>query len=182
MNEMMPTCPPQHEVRRRIERIESKIYVISGQKVMLDRDLASLYGVETKQLKRQVKRNLERFPEAYMFQLTLGEYQILRRQFGTLSWGEHAKYLPYAFTEHGVAMLSAVLNSRQAIKVSIMIINTFIRLRHSLIGHNELARQVAALEKITGKHDIEIGGIIKLLKKLMEPVRTEVIGFELRNK
>jgi len=160
-----------------IERIENRIYLIRGQKVMLDRDLANLYGAETKQLKRQVKRNIERFPAAFMFQLTPEEYRNLRCQIGALSWGGHAKYLPYAFTEHGVAMLSAVLNSPQAIKVSIMIINTFIRLRRSFASQKELAAQVAELKKIASKHDIEIGGIVKILKKLMEPVRTNAIGF-----
>ncbi len=98
------------------ETIISKIYYIRGQKVMLDNDLAELYQVETKQLKRQVKRNIDRFPEDFMFELTTDEYEILRSQIGTLSHGAHTKYLPFAFTEQGVSMLSGVLNSPIAIK------------------------------------------------------------------
>jgi hypothetical protein len=100
------------------EIISSKIYFIRQQKVMLDNDLAELYNVETKQLKRQVRRNIERFPEDFMFELTQNENEILRSQFGTLKRGEHSKYLPMAFTEQGVAMLSSVLNSPTAIKVN----------------------------------------------------------------
>ena len=100
--------------------IESKIFIIRGKKVMLDKDLAVLYGVETKMLNRAVKRNLERFPEDFMFQLTKEEYvELLRYQFGTLKRGEHSKYLPYVFAENGVAMLSSVLNSKRAIQVNI---------------------------------------------------------------
>lgn len=96
--------------------IESKIFIIRGKKVMLDRDLAILYGVETKMLNRAVKRNIERFPEDFMFQLMKEEYvELLRYQFGTLKRGQHSKYLPYVFTENGVAMLSSVLNSKRAI-------------------------------------------------------------------
>src|SRR5258708_16750220 len=101
------------------EFILNQIYYVRGHKAMLDTDLAALYEVETKQLKRQVRRNAERFPEDFMFELTLKEYQSLRSQFGTLKRGEHAKYIPMAFTEQGVAMLSSVLNSKRAIKVNI---------------------------------------------------------------
>lgn len=97
------------------EQIERVIVLISGHKVMLDRDLAELYGVEVKQLKRQVKRNQDRFPADFMFELSKGEYDALRSQFGTLKRGEHSKYLPYAFTEQGVAMLSSVLRSTRAV-------------------------------------------------------------------
>jgi len=160
-----------------IERVESRIYLIRGQKVMLDRDLAELYCVETKHLNRQVRRNLSRFPAEYMFRLTDKEKAEVVTNWHHLRSLKFSHQLPYAFTEHGVAMLSAVLNSPRAIKVSVMIINTFIRLRRMFAGQKELARQVAALEKITAKHDIEIGGIVKLLKKLMEPVQTNAIGF-----
>jgi hypothetical protein len=106
--------------------IESRIHSIRDQKVMLDRDLAELYGVETKQLKRAVRRNIERFPDDFMFELTKEEYEILRCQFGTLSWGAHAKFLPFAFTENGVAMLSGVLNSPRAVQVNIQIMRAFL--------------------------------------------------------
>ena len=108
----------------------SKIYYVRNQKVMLDEDLAELYEVETKQLKRQVRRNSDRFPEDFMFELTFKEYEGLRSQFGTLKGkGEHSKYVPMAFTEQGVAMLSSVLNSPRAIKVNIQIIRIFTRMR-----------------------------------------------------
>jgi len=107
-----------------IERIEAKILLIRGQKIMLDKDLAELYGVETKVLIQAVKRNIERFPEDFMFQLTKEEFEILRSQFVTSSWGGR-RYLPYAFTEHGILMLSSVLNSERAILVNIQIMRTF---------------------------------------------------------
>ena len=104
-----------------VERIENKILLIRGQKVMLDKDLAGLYGVETKRLKEQVKRNLERFPHDFMLELTKEENDSLRSQNATLKRGGHSKYLPYAFTEHGVLMLSSVLNSKKAIQVNIQL-------------------------------------------------------------
>lgn len=158
-----------------IERIENKIFLIRGQKVMLDRDLAELYGVPTKRLNEQVRRNLKRFPEDFMFQLTKDEVNSLifhsgnsRSQFATLKRGQNIKYFPYAFTEHGVAMLSAVLNSEQAVKVSILIIKTFVRLRQILASHKELARKVEELERKYGKHELEITAVFKVLKKLMQ--------------
>jgi phage regulator Rha-like protein len=111
------------------DTLVNKIYFIRGQKVMIDRDLAELYGVETKQLKRQVNRNIERFPADFMFELTKEEYLVLRCQTGTLKQGGHAKFLPYAFTEQGVAMLSSVLASKQAIAVNIQIIRVFTKMR-----------------------------------------------------
>ena len=120
------------------EIVLNKIYYIRGQKVMLDRDLAELYGVETKQLKRQVNRNLAIFPVDFMFELTTNKYESLRSQFGTLKRGEHSKFLPMVFTEQGVAMLSSVLNSERAIKVNIQIIRIFTRIRQMLMDNTEL--------------------------------------------
>ncbi len=114
------------------EVIVTKIYFVRGMKVMLDRDLAELYQVETKQLKRQVKRNLDRFPEDFMFELTKKEYDFLRSQIGTLKRGAHPKYLPIVFTEQGVSMLSSVLNSKQAINVNIQIMRIFTKVRQML--------------------------------------------------
>ena len=114
------------------EFIMSKILLIRDQKVMIDSDLARLYGVETKQLKRQVRRNFDRFPDDFMFELTKSEFEILRSQFGTIKQGEHSKYLPMVFTEQGVAMLSSVLNSPAAIKVNIEIIRVFTKIRKVL--------------------------------------------------
>jgi phage regulator Rha-like protein len=130
-----------------VEMIERKIYFVRGHKVMLDSDLAELYGVEVKQLKRQVRRNINRFPEDFMFQLQKEEYESLRSHFGTLKRGEHAKYLPYAFTEQGVAMLSSVLNSDRAIEVNVQIMRAFVKLREMLSTHKDLARKLADMEK-----------------------------------
>jgi phage regulator Rha-like protein len=128
--------------------IESKILFIRGKKVMLDRDLAALYGVETKMLNRAVKRNTERFPEDFMFQLSKEEYtELLRCQFGTLKRGQHSKYSPYAFTENGVAMLSSVLNSRRAIQVNIQIMRTFTKIREMIATHKELKQKIEEMEK-----------------------------------
>lgn len=124
----------------------NKIHVIREQKVMLDSDLAELYGVETKQLKRQVKRNIDRFPADFMFELTMDELDILRSQFGTLRQGEHTKYLPMVFTEHGVLMLSSVLNSKQAIQVNIQIMRIFTRIRQMLVDNAEIWREIAGIK------------------------------------
>lgn len=137
--------------------IESKIFIIRGKKVMLDKDLSVLYGVETKMLNRAVKRNLERFPEDFMFQLTKEEYiDFLRYQFGTLKRGQHSKYLPYAFTENGVAMLSSVLNSKRAIQVNIQIMRTFTKIREMLTTHKELRLKIEEMEK---KYDYQFNPV-----------------------
>jgi phage regulator Rha-like protein len=112
-----------------IENIAQKIYFIRGQKVMLDSDLAVFYGIETKVLNQAVKRNAERFPETFMFQLTVEEGISLRSQFVTLKRGQHKKYLPYVFTEHGVVMLSSVIKSKKAVQVGIAVVNAFIKMR-----------------------------------------------------
>ena len=132
-----------------VERISSKIYLIRNEKVLLDFDLAELYSTPTKQLKRAVRRNLDRFPMDFMFSLTNEEYNSLRRQIGTLKRGEHSKYLPYAFTEQGVAMLSSVLNSERAIKVNIAIMRAFVEMRRFLESNERLARKLKQLEKET---------------------------------
>ena len=130
-----------------VEMIEKKILLIRGEKVMLDADLAELYGVETKILVRAVKRNVDRFPSDFMIQLNKEEFENLRFQFGTSSrWGGR-RYLPYAFTEQGVAMLSSVLNSDRAIKVNIEIMRAFVRLRQMLASNKELAKRLDDLEK-----------------------------------
>ena len=136
------------------ERIERSILLIRGHKVILDADLAALYGVETKQLIRAVKRNLPRFPDDFMFQLNKEESENLRFHFGTSSqWGGR-RYLPYAFTEQGVAMLSSVLHSRRAIQVNIEIMRTFVRLRRILASHADLARKLDALDPTPVTHVI----------------------------
>lgn len=128
--------------------IESNIFIIQGKKVMLDRDLAMLYGVETKALNQAVRRNIVRFPDDFMFQLTKEEAKDpLRSQIVTLKRGQHFKYLPYAFTENGVAMLSSVLNSERAIAVNIQIMRTFTKIREMLATHKELKQKVEEMEK-----------------------------------
>ena len=127
--------------------ITTKILLLRGEKVLLDVDLSMLYGVETKYLKRQVRRNMARFPVDFMFELSQQEYEILRSQFGTLKRGEHAKYLPFAFTEQGVAMLSGILNSPRAIDTNIVIMRTFVALRRWMESNKELAAKIRQLEK-----------------------------------
>lgn len=151
------------------ERIENKIYLIRGQKVMLDFDLAKLYGVETKQLKRQVRRNIQRFPDDFMFIISRDEYNSLRSQIGTLEKGQHSKYLPYAFMEHGILMLSSVLNSERAIQVNIQIMRTFSKLRQILSTHKELSQKLKELEERMGKYDDKIQIVFDAIRKLMKP-------------
>jgi hypothetical protein len=163
------------------ERIEQAILVLRGHKVMLDVDLAVLYGVETKALNRAVKRNSERFPDDFMFQLTEDEVAILRRQFGTSnSEGTSAlrsqfgtskgrggrRYPPYAFTEQGVAMLSSVLRSKRAVQVNVQIMRTFVKLRRMLATHEDLARKLDALER---KYDRQFKAVFDAIRELMTP-------------
>ncbi|MBK7382922.1 MAG: ORF6N domain-containing protein [Flavobacteriales bacterium] len=147
--------------------ITNRIHVIRGQRVMLDRDLAALYGVETKQLKRQVRRNSGRFPEDFMFELSAEEHENLRSQFGTSSWGG-TRYAPMAFTEQGVAMLSSVLNSEQAILVNIQIIRVFTRMREVMLTNQEVLRQLEQLEHRVSGHDVDVASIMRALRQLME--------------
>jgi phage regulator Rha-like protein len=163
------------------EVIISKIYNIRCKQVMLAPDLAELYQVETKVLNQQVKRNIGRFPDKYMFQLTKEEYYRLRSQNVTLKRGQHSKYLPYAFTEHGVLMLSSVLNSERAEKVNILIIDTFIKLREILLLNRDMKHQ---LEKVINKldeHDNNILIIFEYLKQL-EQSKQEETDFKQRKR
>jgi len=150
------------------ERIETKIFLIRGQKVMLDKDLAELYGVKTKVLIQAVKRNIDRFPDDFMFQLNKEESQLLRSQIVTSNRGGR-RYLPYVFTEYGVSMLSSVLKSKKAIQVNIQIMRTFSKLRQILSTHKELAYKLKELEQKTEKHDEEIQAIFDAIRQLMEP-------------
>jgi hypothetical protein len=131
-----------------VERIASKIYAIRQVKVMLDRDLAELYGVDTKRLKEQVKRNIKRFPSDFMFELTKEEFKNLRSQIATSSWGG-SRYTPMAFTEQGVAMLSGVLNSDRAIAVNIQIMRTFTKLRQAILNNEDLRKELSELKLLT---------------------------------
>lgn len=159
------------------ERIEQAILLIRGQKVMLDADLAALYEVETKALNRAVKRNIERFPADFMFQVSNEEAAALRRHFGTSNGSLRSqsgtserrggrRYLPYAFTEQGVAMLSSVLRSKRAVHVNIQIMRTFVKLRRMLATHDELSRKLATLER---KYDRQFKVVFDAIRELMAP-------------
>ena len=152
-----------------IESIQRRILLIRDEKVMIDRDLAELYGVETKQLKRAVRRNIDRFPPDFMFQLTKEEHDSSRCQFGTLKRGEHSKYLAMAFTEQGVAMLSSVLNSKRAIEVNILIMRAFVKLREVYPRHKELEGKLSELERRIEDHDESIQTIFEAIRQLMKP-------------
>jgi hypothetical protein len=182
------------------ETIEKKIYLVRGHKVMLGKELASLYGVSLKRLNEQVKRNIKRFPDDFMFQLTKEEVLMfkigtsgLRSQFATLNdhpneskaagsmRGKHTKYLPYAFTEQGVAMLSSVLNSERAISVNIAIMRAFVKLRQILSTHKDFVHKLNELERKTEKHDVDIQSIFEAIRQLMAPPPEKprrMIGFK----
>jgi len=163
------------------ERIEKAIYLIRGEKVIVDRDLASLYEVETKMLNRAVKRNLKRFPSDFMFQLTADEADVLRYQIGTSKKGRGGRrYLPYVFTEQGVAMLSSVLNSERAVLVNIEIMRTFVTLRRMLSSNAELSRR---LDELESKYDRQFKVVFDAIRALMSPPLRErkEIGFRSRS-
>ena len=195
------------------KEVQEKVLIVHGQKVLLDRDVAALYGVETKAINQAVKRNIERFPEEFRFQLTKDEYDFLRSQFATLKEdekvlrsqsvtlendasdqrGKHAKYLPYVFTEQGVAMLSAVLHSETAIQVSIKIMNAFVQLRHYVSEHvlktddkaelveirRLLLLHIDHCDKKFSEQDEKINQIIHVLNNLLEEPNSEKkIGFK----
>ena len=151
------------------ETIEQRIFLIRGQRVMLSITLAELYGVEVRVLVQAVKRNIERFPSDFMFQLTDKEFKNLKSQFVISSWGGSRRGKPYAFTEQGVAMLSSVLRSKQAIQVNIAIMRAFVRLRNILSTNKELAQKLDQLERKIAKHDKEIQSIFLAIRQLMTP-------------
>jgi len=159
------------------DAIIQRIFELRGQRVMLDADLAEMYGVETKALVRAVKRNLGRFPEDFHFQLSKVEWENLRRQIGTSSLrsqnviSKHGgrRYAPYVFTEHGALMLSSVLNSPRADEISLLIIRAFVWLRQAVPAYKKLADKVAELERTVGKHDAALAGIIETLRQLIMP-------------
>lgn len=158
------------------ESIAQLVLFIRGERVILDRDLASLYGVTTKALNQAVKRNAARFPAEFMFQLTKSEYEALRSQSVTLKRGQHLKYLPYVFTEQGVAMLSSVLRSPRAIEVNIAIMRTFVQLRRLIESNRELGRKIEALEQ---KYDEQFAVVFAAIKELIAPPtpQRKQIGF-----
>lgn len=165
------------------ENILEKIYVIRGQKVMLDRDLAEMYRVEVKRLNEAVKRNASRFPEDFMFQLAQNEWRNLKSQFATSSWGGVRKP-PYAFTEQGVAMLSSVLNSETAIQVNIQIIRLFTKMKQLILDNKDLWMKIEKIEQHLIKNDEEIKTVFAYLKKLLvqENKPRNPIGFKIPGK
>lgn len=157
-----------------VELIERRIYLIRGRKVMLDTDLAELYQVLTKNLNKAVKRNLDRFPEDFMFQLTKDEAESLRFQFGTSNLGRGGRrYLPYAFTEQGVAMLSSVLNSARAVMVNIAIMRAFVKMRELLATHRDLADKIEQLEITQKDHAVMLALVVKDIQTLAKSVKNE---------
>ena len=177
------------------EDIEEKIYSVRGQRVIMDYDLAEIYGIPTKRLNEQVKRNLKRFPADFMFHLTKEEAQHwhrLRSQFATLKRGHHSKYLPYAFTEHGAIMAANVLNSPKAIEMSVFVVRAFIKMRETLANNKALALKLAELEKkLTERlnvHERAIVHVVGEIRKLMasaEPSPEQSkrkIGFEVKER
>ena len=164
-----------------VERITSKIYLIRGMKVMLDRDLAELYGVETRTLVQSVKRNIERFPSDFMFQLSKDEFDSLRSQIVISKGKGGRRYPPYAFTEQGVAMLSSVLNSKRAIQVNVQIMRAFSKLREMLSTHEDLKKKIEAMEK---KYDQQFQIVFEAIKQLLETEAKprKKIGFTVKEK
>lgn len=161
--------------------LADRIFLIRGQRVMLDAHLAELYGVTTGNLNKAVKRNIQRFPADFMFELTREEYAAIRFQFGILERGAHAKYLPHVFTEQGVAMLSSVLHSDRAIQVNIEIMRTFVQLREMLLANETLARKLAALER---RYDKQFKVVFDAIREIMTPTDKprRPIGFKVNEK
>jgi aromatic ring-opening dioxygenase LigB subunit len=154
-----------------VERIENRILLIRGHRVMLDADLAAVYGVPVKRLNEQARRNAERFPLDFAFQMTQEEYDSLRSQIATLEKGrgKHRKYLPWVFTEHGAIMAASVLNSGRAVRMSVYVVRAFVRLRQELASHKELAHKLAELERRVGTHDDAIRELVAAIRWLAEP-------------
>ena len=162
------------------ERINRMILLVRGQKVMLDSDLAELYGVPTKRLNEQVKRNADRFPEDFMFRLNSEEKKEVVANCDHLRSLRFSPGAPYAFTEHGALMLASVLNSKRAVDVSVFVVRAFVRLREMLSSHRELAKKVSELERKTKGHDEQIRSLVGAIRQLMTPdeKKTKRIGFE----
>jgi hypothetical protein len=163
-----------------VEQITGRIYFIRGQRVMLDRDLAELYGVETRRLKEQVRRNIDRFPDDFMFELTKNEFEILRSQFAISSWGG-SRYAPMAFTEHGVLMISSVLKNDKAVQINIQIMRVFIKFRAMLSAHKDLDRKIDEMER---KYDNRFQIVFETLDQLIniKAKQKKKIGFTVKEK
>ena len=169
-----------HQTTMPIEMIERHIYLIRGLKVMLSNHLAELYSVEPRVLIQAVKRNIDRFPKDFMFQLSDIEFQNLKSQFVISSWGGQRRAKPYAFTEHGVAMLSSVLGSQRAVQMNILIIRAFVKLGEMLATHKDLARKIDELERQQIEHGLQLSAIYSIVKRLIDvPAKPhKSIGFK----
>jgi hypothetical protein len=167
-----------------VERVQSRIYLLRGEKVIIDADLADLYGVSTKRLNEQVSRNLERFPEDFMFQLTVEEKSEVVANCDHLHRLKFSPTLPYAFTEHGAIMVASVLNSPRAVQASVYVVRAFVRLRNMLATHKELAHKLHELEQKTSRHDADIQEIVKAIRQLMTPAEKpkRQIGFQVKER
>lgn len=167
-----------------VEGVDSKIHLIRGQRVMLDSDLAGIYGVQLKRLNEQVRRNRDRFPVDFCFQLKRDEFKNLKSQIATSSLHGGKRKLPWVFTEHGAIMLAAILNSKRAVEMSVFIVRAFVQMREVLLGNKQLAVKLAALEERVGGHDEVIADLIAAIRKLLEAPAEEKskreIGFHLR--
>lgn len=162
--------------------IESRILVLRRNKVILDTDLAELYGVSVKRLNEQVKRNRERFPSDFMFRLTAKEHKVLRSQHATSKTGRGGRrFLPYAFTEHGAIMAATVLNSSTAVQMSLFVVRAFVRVREMLANNHQIAAKIEQLENRLDKHDTDLQEIVEAIKELMVPPEASrnKIGFQL---
>jgi ORF6N domain-containing protein len=162
-----------------LQNIAPLIHEIRSERVILDADLARIYGVTVKALNQAVKRNADRFPEDFAFRLTRAEYDSLRSQIVTLKRGQHRKYAPHAFTEHGAIMAANVLNSKQAVEMSVFVVRAFVRLRDMLATHKDLAAKIDELDRRVGSHDKAIGSIIAAIRQLTAPAarKSGAIGF-----
>ena len=174
----------KHDLVVPVARIQKSIFLIRGQKILLDMDLAEFYEVETRSLIQAVKRNIERFPSDFVFQLDQDEFDSLRSQIVISKGKGGRRYLPYAFTEQGVAMLSSVLRSKRAIQVNVAIMRTFVKLREILLTHKELAHQLVDLERRLEDHDEQIQTIFEAIRQLMAPPEKprKKIGFQVKER
>lgn len=168
--------------------VEDTILTIRGQKVILDSDLAAIYGVEVRRLNEQVKRNSARFPEDFAFKLTAKEWEELRRlrsQNATLKRGQHRKYLPYVFTEHGAIMAANVLNSRRAVTMSVFVVRAFVKMRQALLTRHEMEKRLDQIEKLLLVHDNQLQELYRKIRPLLlppEPPKKEIGGFKVKEK
>ena len=169
---------------RKVDNVEGAIYLIRGQRVMLDSDLAAIYGVTTKRLNEQLRRNRKRFPQDFAFQLTTEEFRNLRSQFATSKGRGGRRYFPWVFTEHGAIMLASVLNSDIAVQASVRVVRAFVRLREMVAANAQLAAKLEELERRLDSHDEAIVDLFAALKRLLEPEPKpkREIGFHVRER